>query len=197
MECNFPFEIQFLNTHNHNRDTQKALGDLRINNRTKQIFTDYFNTGFTGGQARRMNETKLLATGGIASLANSQLNPRRATVYYLWRKFNESSCGTVVGDGLINAVIKYSVSAECDGEIKVKKLNNSGNKYIVVYVSNMMKRAHVMISWAKDIVFIDSTSSLDQSNCSLTMVMCESQIGAIPLGCIIQSNQDEISYFEG
>lgn len=38
---------------------------------------------------------------------------------------------------------------------------------------------------------------LDQTNASLTVLMCGSVFGALPLGAIVTSGQDELCYTEG
>ena len=45
--------------------------------------------------------------------------------------------------------------------------------------------------------FVDSTSNLDQSNCTLSVLSSASPIGALPLGILISTSQDQECYTQG
>ena len=45
---------------------------------------------------------------------------------------------------------------------------------------------------------MDTTSSVDNTNCSVTLLLCKGPLGAaVPLGIIISSGQDEVDYLAG
>ena len=60
-----------------------------------------------------------------------------------------------------------------------------------------MIRVHSEVSQANEIVFVDTTSHIYQTNSALTMMLCDSPVGTLPLACIITSNQTENCYYQG
>jgi len=59
-----------------------------------------------------------------------------------------------------------------------------------------MKRAHELET-SKDIVFVDSTSSCDYENYSVTFLLTTCPAGAVPLGAIITKSQSEEEFIGG
>ena len=52
-----------------------------------------------------------------------------------------------------------------------------------------MQRAHQYIKQSSELVFCDSTSSLDQFNCPTFILSTSSPCGAVPLGIVITSGE--------
>lgn len=68
--------------------------------------------------------------------------------------------------------------------------------FAVVIVTPIMKRAHNLKS-SSEIVFVDSTSSCDPDNHSITFMLCSCSAGAVPIAVIITKGQTEESYVKG
>ena len=85
-------------------------------------------------------------------------------------------------------------AASYEGKVKLVKYDKS---YAVGIVSPLMQRIHATEE-AGHIVFMDTTSSVDNTNCSVTLLLCKGPLGAaVPLGIIISSGQDEVDYLAG
>ena len=67
------------------------------------------------------------------------------------------------------------------------------NLWAVLIVTPIMKRAQKLLS-ASEIVFIDSTASVDAAQSSLTVVLVATQGGAVPIAVLIHSNQSIAGY---
>lgn len=65
----------------------------------------------------------------------------------------------------------------------------------ICIVTPLMKRAHGM-SFSKDIVFVDSSSSCDQSSSCVTFFFGSSKVGGIPLAVIIHKYLTKESYVQ-
>ncbi|XP_050703227.1 uncharacterized protein LOC126988878 [Eriocheir sinensis] len=72
-----------------------------------------------------------------------------------------------------------------------------GEKFAVVLVTEFMGRIHEKCREAGEVVFVDTTSHLDQLNTAVTPFLCAGPAGALPLGVIFTSSQDEESYTAG
>lgn len=70
------------------------------------------------------------------------------------------------------------------------------NPFAVVILTPLMKRAHNIKS-AKDIVFVDSTSSCDTEQHTITFFLTPCPAGAAPLGIVITKGQSYESYKAG
>ncbi len=68
--------------------------------------------------------------------------------------------------------------------------------FVVVIVTPIMQRAHDLKS-SSEIVFVDSTSSCDPENHSITFMLCACAAGAVPLAVIITKGQTQESYRKG
>ncbi|GBN39051.1 hypothetical protein AVEN_126593-1, partial [Araneus ventricosus] len=72
----------------------------------------------------------------------------------------------------------------------------SEEPFSVIILTPIMKRAHNLKS-SGEIVFVDSTSSCDPDNHSITFMPCPCSAGAVPLAVIITKVQTENSYVKG
>lgn len=106
--------------HNHSVDNAEALGYLRILPEVKETFIHYFNNGHGPGEAITMHETKLmLEDDGFVKLANSSLNPKPRTVYYLHDLWRISEFGKVWTQNTPLAVLEKKIEEyKADGKNK-------------------------------------------------------------------------------
>ena len=81
-----------------------------------------------------------------------------------------------------------------DATISVKRV---GSNYVCGIVKPFIMRVHEYVPEANEMVFVDTTSHIDQTNSSLTIMLCRTQFGALPLGCFISSAHDEFCYLTG
>lgn len=63
-------------------------------------------------------------------------------------------------------------------------VNFKQNPLAVVILTPMMQRAH-LLKTSRDIVFVDSTSTCDPENHTITFILAPCAAGAVPLGIII------------
>jgi hypothetical protein len=69
--------------------------------------------------------------------------------------------------------------------------------FVAVLVTDFMLRVHKEMQSSSEVVFVDTTSHVDQTNCSLTILVCSSPAGGLPLGVIITSTQTKEDYIRG
>lgn len=72
----------------------------------------------------------------------------------------------------------------------------TNDPWAVIVVTPIMKRAQ-NLKCSKEIIFIDSSSSVDTTNITITNILSPSKAGAIPLAIIIHEGQTEESYTGG
>lgn len=65
--------------------------------------------------------------------------------------------------------------------------------WVVLIVTPIMKRSQQLLS-SQEIIFVDSTSSVDTTSSTVTVMLTPSKAGAIPLAILIHEGQSEQSY---
>jgi len=79
---------------------------------------------------------------------------------------------------MYSAKTKYAESS--DFEIQLRQTGNNSPVFVCAAVTPVMKRVHASLKQAAETVFCDTTSHLDQTDTSLTVLLCGSPIGALP-----------------
>ena len=91
---------------------------------------------------------------------------------------------------------------DSDSESEVlKKTPNKKKKrsqpMVIAICTPLMCRVHQYVQQAQEMVFCDSTSSLDRSNTSLFVISTANAIGGLPLGVIITSDEEQETISQG
>ncbi|KAK8775762.1 hypothetical protein V5799_030893, partial [Amblyomma americanum] len=143
-------------------------------------------------QAIAMHQQKLEAEDDAAEkLASGAVNPSAGTVYYWYRLWRDHHYGSAV-----DPVSKLSEKAPCyldkGADVRTTR-SEDGTCWAVLVVTQVMKRTQGL-SAAKEIIFVDSTASCDESQSSLTVVLTATAVGAMPLAVLLHSSQSSESY---
>ena len=80
---------------------------------------------------------------------------------------------------------------------KTKIASANCTPMILAICTPIMRRAHQFIQQSRDVVFIDATSSFDRQNTSIFILSTVTLGGAIPLGVIVTSDEQEETITEG
>ncbi|XP_042147846.1 uncharacterized protein LOC120841334 [Ixodes scapularis] len=179
--------------HSHNTHSADALRLLRGTRTTRQTFVGYFSDGMAVSEARRLHESKLcMEENGPELLANGALNPLARTVQH-WHTVWRSAC---FGGGPIDALSKLEEKAPlyaAQGTSVTVSRSDTSSCSAVLVVTPIMRRAQALEA-ARDIVFIDSTSSCDTTKCTVTVVLVATMAGAVPLAVLLHNEQSTDGY---
>ena len=80
------------------------------------------------------------------------------------------------------------IESECVPK-KKKKKEVSNKPLILVLLAPLMARAHQEIQQASEIVFCDSTATLDRFNTSIFILFTASTVSGIPLAIMLTSDE--------
>ena len=185
-----PCVVTISGKHNHSSEIAENFCNLQVHESTKTVFCEYFAKGLTAGQALHFHQTKLWVSEGFAAVAKTSINPKPSFVYYLWKQWRQQQFGSYHGENMFSSIADYASKNE---EITIK-LEQFQSSFICVVITPLMQRVHKLLKTASEIVFVDSTSNLDQTQSSLTILLCAAPIGAITLGAIVLSYQEQDSY---
>ncbi len=90
---------------------------------------------------------------------------------------------------------------DSDGEPEAGKKASKKEEEITTYdysnLYTLMSRVHQNIQQSREMIFCDSTSSLDRFNTSLFVLSTSNAIGGLPLGVIITSDEEQRTISQG
>lgn len=77
-------------------------------------------------------------------------------------------------------------------EVNINKTEDE-SRWCVTVVTPIMKRAQALME-SKEIIFVDSTSSCDSEQTTITLVLTATKGGGIPIAALLHNHQDEVAY---
>ena len=191
----FSLRIDFNYVHNHPIKCAEAYAFSPVSNDTRNRFLQYFEDGESPSSAYRHNKAFLKAKykeeyPKISS--NRSYAPDYKWVYNFSSKFNKEKFGRLNGPESIAKAIEYAKKYNTKhGEELCHVWQRPDGHYIVIIHEPMTNRVHSTLPQAGDIVFIDSTSSLDRVDSKYFRLLTVSPAGGLPLGAIITSSESE------
>ena len=107
----------------------------------------------------------------------------------VYLRFSTFSLSPLLGVHLVHLSVilleKYASVEQVEGET------------IIVIVDPFMRRVHKYVPQSGDLLLMDATSNLDRSDTKLFHLMTPAAVGALPLGTIITSREDEKTILKG
>nr|XP_037279999.1 uncharacterized protein LOC119172965 [Rhipicephalus microplus] len=178
--------------HSHSTAAADALSRLTPTMQTRETFLAYFDNGMSPAEAIRLHESKLLVQeDGYALVANSAVNPLPPAIYYWHRLWREKNFGRDV-DPLLKIAEKMPLYAKHGVDVKLGR-SEDGQYWVVLVATPIMRRAQ-LLNAAKEIIFIDSTSSCDTSRSTVTVLLAATNAGAVPIAVLIHNSQSAQGY---
>ena len=144
-------------------------------------------------QARYHHKLKHSFEEDISLLADKRLNPSLKAVQHLRQRWITREHGGVDDFSVVEAILKTKSERPRD---KIA-CETTERGLVTVLVTEFMMRVHEQLPSASEVVFCDTTSHVDRTNCSLTVLVCASPAGGMPLGVIITSTQVKQDYHKG
>ncbi|KAE8741294.1 hypothetical protein FOCC_FOCC013182 [Frankliniella occidentalis] len=183
-----PGIVTISNKHNHHIDVGDAMQYLRGDKELRNIFEEYF-ADMTPGQAMRLHEEKIsVQDDGEILKADGHYNPLPNTVYWWHKEWRIKNFGPPQ-DPLETLKTKCE-QYKADGTTVVVC---SEAPWCVLVVTPIMKRAQTLQS-AGEIIFVDSTGTVDASHSNVTVVSTATKIGAVPICMLMHESQTTVCY---
>ena len=133
------------------------------------------------------------------SLADRGICPRRRDFNMLYTEFNRKKYGGSDSEAMLKIFKDRIIDAkETHPDIKV-----SYSKYtidsplLVAIVTPLMQRIHQYVSESGELVFIDSSSNMDEYHLQIFLLVTQSVISALRLGILITSDEKTESLIKG
>ena len=211
-----PCEL-FINwEHNHSIQSAHALSFRPLSEGTMCKFEEYFKQGHSPSSAMHLHGLNLAVEyeGREEKLqrvsADRSQTPLPMDVYYLYRKWRVKNlgeeCGERMFDRLDEAVIAYNKEfSAVGGKALLQRYDKEHSEsaweknakisteqpLVLAICTPLMCRAHSLLRQSGELVYCDSTASLDRYNCPTFIISTSSSAGGIPLGIVITSGESE------
>ena len=199
-----PTELVILWEHNHNIQNAESLRWKRISEDTKtQMLSDLAECGNVP-EAKKRFEKRLASSichlndaEQLAMRADRSCCPLIRDWYYMSKAVRSESHGDQGGLEMRNALKKLAEEQSTSLIYEEWKEVVDGvvhEEFGLFIRTPLMSRVLEMVADAKDINFIDSTSSVDLICSTLTTIVTSSSVGVLPVGIAIHSAQTTNSY---
>ena len=93
---------------------------------------------------------------------------------------------------MINALHKFCEDYNKERQSECAKcVTTEDGQLVVAICTPMMKRASTLLKTAGEILFADSSGTMDALNCKMFLLQTNSVAGGIPLGALIVTSERE------
>ena len=149
-------------------------------------------SGIGATHAARLCSIEAASSGDPEDVARRDRHPTARQVAHLleqWRKeeWPKEDHAGYEGAGMMAALEKYALSRP---ELPTK-IEADESHYCIALVTPFMRRVHKEMKEAAEVVFVDATAAVDRTGSTVVPLVCASPAGALPLGVVIASAQDE------
>ena len=138
MVLTHPCIIKLQHQHNHALNNATNLGSFKVSDNTAQQFEDYFDQGYSATQASRAHQQQLLQSEGFEAVANAAINQKLRAVAYMFDKWRASNFEAYSGDGLFEALKKFSDQSKSN----IKWRRFGADNFVIGIVTPLMERIH-------------------------------------------------------
>lgn len=192
-----PAIIKINEKHNHLLNSCGSLTFLRIDDTsddmTKRHFLQYFEDGLGIAESIKQHENKVLINllnSLPQTAANTRINPTYNMIKHLYNNWRKEHYGLAT-DSIEK--IKQKICYYSEQSITIDIVE--GSPWAVIIVTPIMKRCQDL-THSGETIFIDSTSSVDATQSTLTIMLTASKAGALPIAIFVHEGQTEESYFQ-
>ena len=193
-------EVDIKHTRNHLVHVADALRFRPIAEDTKAKYYDLFKQGHSPSSAHLEYETNLMFLDNPHLLADRNINPKISDVYNLFNKWRKTNLGERTGKQLFTDLEKRihtynDLHKDNGGKAVVHRFckdndkNGDDQPLILAICTPLMARVHKHIQQAKELVFIDSSSSFEDFNNPMFVISTSSAAGGLPLGIVVTSGE--------
>ena len=146
-----------------------------------------------GSQALRHHQLKHAFQSDIVHLADRRVNPSLDSVVSLRARWLAQNQGKFDDMSVLDAMQR----AKDKMQQHLINFEQTPDGYVAVLVTDFMYRIHKELQSSSEVVFVDTISHVQKTNCSLTILLCSSAAGGLPLGVILSSTQSKQNYVRG
>ena len=150
--------------------------------------------GMSVTTAANFNISKLGIEYDLAAIANHGINPSQRAIQWLREKWLAQNVGGLDHSSMKECLDKYKTQ---NPDLSIEYDIQDDGSFCILLLTPFMRRVHEEIREAGEIVFVDATSNCDGLNTNVVPILCASPAGALPLGFLFLSSQEECMFTKG
>ncbi|KAJ8896585.1 hypothetical protein PR048_001929 [Dryococelus australis] len=196
----YPTEVDLSFTHNHSIDSAEALRYRHPTQELENAILNYFANGHSPSSALESYKTDLYINYGseyFKIIADGSKCPTRKWCYDLYYKIFKKHYSEPSGDEMM-VTLEKAVEEYNNAENQMcAAVRGSDDSIIAAICTPLMKRVYGLES-SEEIMFVDSSNNMGKNNRRTVLIfLCPSVAGALPLGIIVTSSNNECIITEG
>ena len=132
----------------------------------------------------------------MKTLADRANNPDYDYVYDLFNQYRKNALGSRNGKPMFErlAALIKDYNDLGHGKAALQEYDiHSGKAFILCIVTGLMCRVHEKVPQARELCYMDASSSFESLNTSITLLYTSCAVGALPLRLFITSDELEIT----
>lgn len=187
-----PCEIYMRLAHNHPIEACDALRFRPVGNEVKESLKALYHQGHTPATALEVIKIDLMTNhpdNYEELLADRQVCPDYQACYYLYVQEFEHEYGPVNSRDHKFLILKLEEYNKMCGDIPSAKWNITPEETIIVICTPLMRRVHRLTPEAGEIVFIDSSGTVDRDGHRIFLMLTHNESGGVPLGVMITTSE--------
>ena len=199
----YQLHVVMVYDHNHSVKTAASLGFKRVSEESKVEIEKYFDKGMNASAAQRDWRAKLIDKGVSQTMrADSSILPTLNQIRYLYSAIEKKRYGARFGPEMYQFLQNFCTnynSSTPDGILRsiIPPPDGNLNTLVLVLITPFMRRVLKKIDRCGEMVHVDSTGSLDCNNLTVTLLITNSLVGALPIGIIVTGTKSEEAYVNG
>jgi hypothetical protein len=176
--------------HNHALKSADVLRFRPLGEDVKAKLLDLFRKGHSAATALESHRADLLLENENPEqlLADGRHCPDYSCCHRLYKKEFTREYGTD-SKGSHDFLAKKIEDYNKEAGTRCMEMKQVGNEIIVVICTPIMKRVHKNIKQSAELVFVDSTGTVDKDGHRVFQILTHNEIGGLPLGILITESE--------
>ncbi|KAI5695941.1 hypothetical protein M8J75_005780 [Diaphorina citri] len=186
----YPTIVNLSHNHNHRINVADAMIHRPVRDDIKEKFVQLFRNHHPPSRALHIHKQDLMEEYNeeyYKVAADSAICPPLSAVYRLFHKEFKKDYGEEQ-NSIHEYLQKIANKVEKNTKIKSKVMDNGD--VVVAALPPLMERCH-SLKTSGNTVFIDSGGNMDWYNCRVFLLLCDSNVGGLPLGFFLSTSETE------
>ena len=179
--------------HNHPVMSADVLRRRDVSPAVADKFKELFAAGHSPSSALETHKCDLQLDDEdsyIVKAADRFHCPDLQWCYRLYYKLFKAEYGTQSGESMASALMRRLESWN-GNQSNTVAVHSSNEDHCIAICTPLMKRVHQRVIQSSELVFVDSSGSLDTSNYRVFMLMTNCSAGGLPLGIFVTTSESE------
>jgi hypothetical protein len=186
-----PCAVELNFSHNHALKSADVLRFRPVGEEVKAKLLDMFRKGHSPASALESHKVDIQLENEEYEhkLADRKYCPDYGSCYRLYRKEFSRAYGDGDREATLDFLEKKIDDYNSEAGSRCINVEQVGKENIIAICTPLMKRVHKHVKQASELVFVDSTGTVDKDGHRVFQIMTHNEIGGLPLGILITESE--------